>query len=163
MRGPHNLWRLIRTGATFERTGAIRVILEGFGAPLSVRILARTLASGDMRIGTVHPSLSPSMDIQVASNFERLLFDLYGRDGKKLAADMEAFRKTGALALGPNLLDEARRVFAGARVLYIELGPFLHHRGEVVERHIGRGLGVVEPPVGVLLDHHRPVILVLIF
>ena len=44
MRGPHNLWRLIRTGATFERTGAIRVILEGFGAPLSVRILARTLA-----------------------------------------------------------------------------------------------------------------------
>ena len=44
MRGPHNLWRLVRTGATFERTGAIRVILEGFGAPLSVRILARTLA-----------------------------------------------------------------------------------------------------------------------
>lgn len=44
MRGPHNLLRLIRTGATFERTGAIKVILEGFGAPVSVRILVRTLA-----------------------------------------------------------------------------------------------------------------------
>ncbi len=44
MRGPHNILRLIRTGATFERTGAIKVVLEGFGAPVSVRILARTLA-----------------------------------------------------------------------------------------------------------------------
>lgn len=44
MRGPHNLLRLIRTGATFERTGAMDVVLEGFGAPTSLRILARTLA-----------------------------------------------------------------------------------------------------------------------
>lgn len=44
MRGPHNLLRLIRTGATFERTGAMDVVLEGFGAPMSLRILARTLA-----------------------------------------------------------------------------------------------------------------------
>ena len=43
MRGPHNLLRLIRTGATFERTGAMDVVLKGFGAPVSLRILVRAL------------------------------------------------------------------------------------------------------------------------
>jgi ubiquinone biosynthesis protein len=43
MRGPHNLLRLIRTGATFERTGAMDVVLEGFGAPTSLRIVVRAL------------------------------------------------------------------------------------------------------------------------
>ena len=43
MRGPHNLWRLIRTGATFERTGAMRVALEALDAPASVRAMARVL------------------------------------------------------------------------------------------------------------------------
>ena len=40
MRGPHNLWRLIRTGATFERTGAMDIALEAFGAPTGLRIAA---------------------------------------------------------------------------------------------------------------------------
>jgi len=56
------------------------------------------------------------MDIQVASNFERLLFDLYDRDGKKLAAEMEAFRKDGRMVMGANSLAQARDVFAGHRV-----------------------------------------------
>ena len=43
MRGPHNIWRLIRTGATFERTGAMYVVLESFGAPTGLRIAARLL------------------------------------------------------------------------------------------------------------------------
>ncbi|WP_323035035.1 2-polyprenylphenol 6-hydroxylase [Pararhodobacter sp.] len=43
MRGPHNLWRLIRTGATFERTGAMRVVLEAMNAPPRLRILARVM------------------------------------------------------------------------------------------------------------------------
>ncbi len=43
MRGPHNLWRLIRTGATFERTGAMRLALEAFDAPPSLRVAARVL------------------------------------------------------------------------------------------------------------------------
>lgn len=43
MRGPHNFLRLIRTGATFERTGAMYVVLGGFGAPVSVRFLVRAL------------------------------------------------------------------------------------------------------------------------
>ena len=43
MRGPHNIWRLIRTGATLERTGAMDVVLEAFRAPPRLRILAHLL------------------------------------------------------------------------------------------------------------------------
>ncbi|WP_166417909.1 2-polyprenylphenol 6-hydroxylase [Cochlodiniinecator piscidefendens] len=43
MRGPHNIWRLIRTGATFERTGAMPIILEAMDAPPALRVLARVL------------------------------------------------------------------------------------------------------------------------
>ena len=43
MRGPHNLWRLIRTGATFERTGAMNVALEAMDAPPRLRLAARVL------------------------------------------------------------------------------------------------------------------------
>ncbi|MDJ0825621.1 MAG: 2-polyprenylphenol 6-hydroxylase [Rhodobacter sp.] len=44
MRGPHNIWRLVRTGATLERTGAMRVVLDAFNAPAPIRVLARSLA-----------------------------------------------------------------------------------------------------------------------
>jgi ubiquinone biosynthesis protein len=43
MRGPHNVWRLIRTGATFERTGAMRVVLEAMNVPPRLRVLARVM------------------------------------------------------------------------------------------------------------------------
>lgn len=43
MRGPHNIWRLIRTGATFERTGAMKLALEAFDVPKPLRILARSV------------------------------------------------------------------------------------------------------------------------
>ncbi|MEM1428049.1 MAG: 2-polyprenylphenol 6-hydroxylase [Pseudomonadota bacterium] len=43
MRGPHNIWRLIRTGATFERTGAMGAVLEAMNAPPHIRLLARVL------------------------------------------------------------------------------------------------------------------------
>lgn len=44
MRGPHNIWRLIRTGATLERTGAMPIVLDAFHAPWSLRMMARALA-----------------------------------------------------------------------------------------------------------------------
>ncbi len=43
MRGPHNIWRLIRTGATLERTGAMTVVMEAFNAPLPVRAVVRAV------------------------------------------------------------------------------------------------------------------------
>ncbi len=48
-------------------------------------ILHRALSEGDYSQGSVVPTATPSMDIQVSSNFERLLFDLGGRDGPALA------------------------------------------------------------------------------
>ena len=47
-------------------------------------------------------------------------------------------------------------VFSAARVLHLEFGAFLDHRGQVIECHIAGGLGVVETPVGVFLDDDRP-------
>jgi threonine synthase len=60
-------------------------------------ILARFLASNDMSARPVEPSLSPSMDIQVSSNFERLLFELLGRDASVTARMMRDFRATGRM------------------------------------------------------------------
>ena len=58
-------------------------------------ILTRFFQSGAMKMNKVTPSLSPSMDIQVSSNLERLLFDLFDRKGDKLGAAMTAFRESG--------------------------------------------------------------------
>ncbi len=66
-------------------------------------ILARCVATGTYGIERVYPTLSPSMDIQVSSNFERLLFDLHGRDGvamQKMMAQFRREKKTDALAAG---------------------------------------------------------------
>ena len=78
-------------------------------------ILTRFFQTGRMEIGTVHPTISPSMDIQISSNFERLLFELLDRDSARLAALMEEFRETGALRVSGGLLDRARELFSGER------------------------------------------------
>jgi threonine synthase len=69
-----------------------------------------------MTIGPVAASLSPSMDIQVASNFERLLFELKGRNGAAVAADLRAFRDSGALPGDEQGWRSARQLFAAQRV-----------------------------------------------
>jgi len=75
-------------------------------------ILARFFNDGSMALRPVEPSLSPSMDIQVSSNFERLLFDLLGRDGGALGRAMTGFRARGSLQIGTEELGAARRLFA---------------------------------------------------
>ncbi|HEY1259144.1 MAG TPA: threonine synthase [Stellaceae bacterium] len=79
-------------------------------------ILARYLASGVMSVAAVEPSLSPSMDIQVASNFERLLFELKGRNGAAVAEAMGVFRRTGTLHEDGQAWRAARGLFSGHRV-----------------------------------------------
>ena len=79
-------------------------------------ILCRFLDSNDMRIRGVEPSLSPSMDIQVSSNFERLLFEILDRDGAATAATMENFRATGRMAVPEAAWQRARHLFTGFRL-----------------------------------------------
>ena len=66
-------------------------------------ILTRFFTAGTMTLDEVVPTLSPSMDIQVSSNLERLLFELLDRDGAAVAALLDDFRGTGTIVLDPAL------------------------------------------------------------
>jgi threonine synthase len=79
-------------------------------------ILARFLEANDMSLGAVEPSLSPSMDIQVSSNFERLLFELLGGDGRATAATMRDFRATGRMTVPEAAWREAASLFRPFRL-----------------------------------------------
>ena len=79
-------------------------------------ILARCVATGQYRMNGVHASLSPSMDIEISSNFERLLFDLFGRDGAALAKAMADFRTTRTLTLTPAQHADFKALFAAHAV-----------------------------------------------
>jgi threonine synthase len=79
-------------------------------------ILHRALSSGDYSAGTVTPTAAPSMDIQVSSNFERLLFDAAGRDAALIAAQMKTFETTKALQLTNRQRQAIAERFTSARV-----------------------------------------------
>jgi len=75
-------------------------------------ILHRALTSGDYAPAGVSPTISPSMDIQVASNFERLLFDIMGRDAEALRRKMDGFKKDGAMRLSESEREKIGADFA---------------------------------------------------
>ena len=79
-------------------------------------ILARFFATAEMRKTAVVPTHSPSMDIQVSSNFERLLFDLLDRDAAALAAAMDDFQAKGAFTVPPKAYAAASGLFAASAV-----------------------------------------------
>ena len=78
-------------------------------------ILARFFEAGDMSTATVTPTLAPSMDIQVSSNFERLLFELLDGDGAAVADAVRRFRAEGRLPLPREAWQRARALFASHR------------------------------------------------
>ncbi len=79
-------------------------------------ILARALTTGRYRVAGVSPTMSPSMDIQVASNFERLLFDLYDGDGAAVTESMTALSDDGGFDIAPRQLERARALFDATRI-----------------------------------------------
>ena len=79
-------------------------------------ILVRLLETGEYRKGAVHATVSPSIDIQVSSNFERLLFELEAGDGAVVAARMGALERSGVFALDPGALAAMRGEFDGCSV-----------------------------------------------
>jgi threonine synthase len=79
-------------------------------------ILTRCVKTGEYRMDGVTASLSPSMDIEISSNFERLLFDLFDRDGAALAQAMRDFRASKSLTLTPAQHADFTRIFAAHSV-----------------------------------------------
>lgn len=79
-------------------------------------ILARFFDSGEMCTDVVSPSIAPSMDIQISSNFERLLFDAYGCNAEHVAKTMATFNQTGVFSVSPHILTELRQTFVGGRL-----------------------------------------------
>lgn len=121
-------------------------------------ILHRALSAGDYSASGVKPTITPSMDIQVSSNFERLLFDLGGRDGAALAEQMRAFEQTKAMQLTEAQAQGAAALFASARADHGETTSAMQWAyraaGEVIDPHTAVGLHaarVLAPslPVGV--------------
>ncbi len=78
-------------------------------------ILHRFMSRNEYSQSALKHTLSPSMDIMVSSNFERYLFDLFGRDGKALAQFMTA-SGDASHSIDPARWQEAKRVFASAAV-----------------------------------------------
>lgn len=101
-------------------------------------ILHRALAQGDYSIGTVTPTAAPSMDIQISSNFERLLFDLEGRNGEATNARMAAFEATGKTDLPAEIRSNAS-LFTSVRADVDEMALAMRWAyeccGEVIDPH----------------------------
>ncbi len=78
-------------------------------------ILTRFFETGSMTRAETEASLSPSMDIQVSSNFERFLFEVMGRDGAALAGLMDQFKNSGSFTLPAPLFEQAKTQFMSYR------------------------------------------------
>jgi threonine synthase len=105
-------------GDVFAGEAAMRMGLpveKLFVATNSNDIMARALNEGVYASGNAQPTLSPSMDIQVASNFERALFEACGRDADFIRREMALFAMTHRIVLPPHLMTELRSRYAAAR------------------------------------------------
>ncbi len=111
-------------------------------------ILHRALSAGDYSTGTVTATAAPSMDIQVSSNFERLLFDLEGRDGVKTAARMAAFEQNHNMQLEPGMRETAAGMFTSYRVdpddMALAMRWAQDRAGHVIDPHSAIGLAAAQ-------------------
>ena len=114
-------------------------------------ILDRALRTGEYVTDGVKPSISPSMDIQVSSNFERVLFDAYGRDGRAVAALM-AELQAGGFRISQGALEMLRGTFASGRCSEDEtratIGRVFRETGEVLCPHSAVGVQVAGAHLG---------------
>ena len=127
-------WSALQVGAPDKKvsfavpTGNFGNVFAGFaaakmGLPIEQLIigsnandvLIRFIESGKMELHDVVHTISPSMDIGISSNFERLLFELSGRDGKKVSNIMADFGKTRSYAVDNEFMTNLKELFSGAR------------------------------------------------
>jgi threonine synthase len=107
-------------------------------------ILHRFMSGNRYDKDTLHASLSPSMDIMVSSNFERLLFDLHGRNGKAVAELLDGFRASGKLSVEEDRWTEARKLFDSLAVddaqTCATIAQVFKETGEVLDPHTAIGV-----------------------
>jgi threonine synthase len=111
-------------------------------------ILTRTLATGTYELREVTPTTSPSMDIQVASNFERILFDAYDRDGRPVRTLMASLAQSRRSVLSARALSSLRAIFSAARADEDEtaatIRTVLRETGRFIDPHTAVGVAVAE-------------------
>ncbi len=116
-------------------------------------ILARTLKSGRYEMLGVKATTSPSMDIQISSNFERLLFESYGRDPEQVRTSMAGLKQSGAFELKPEALKAIRREFRAGRATEKQVAATIRDTlaatGYLIDPHTATGVFVAR-------KHARP-------
>jgi threonine synthase len=111
-------------------------------------ILTRTIATGTYEPREVVPTSAPSMDIQVASNFERVLFEVYGRDGRAVRSLMAALAQSRRFTLSVRALSDMRAIFSADRAEADEtaaaIRTMLRETGHFIDPHTAVGVAVAE-------------------
>jgi threonine synthase len=123
-------------------------------------ILTRFFETGRMTPELVRGTLSPSMDIQISSNFERLLFDLCGQDAAQVRAKMTDLKDKGGFVLSPAQLAQARETFAAGyaddKETLATIADVYKTHQYIVDPHTAVGIGVAQTLAPRL---HQPVVL----
>ncbi|HEV2363211.1 MAG TPA: threonine synthase [Caulobacteraceae bacterium] len=123
-------------------------------------ILARALATGSYRRGAALATQSPAMDIQVASNFERLFFECSGRDADLTRDAFENFAARGDLQIAPSMLACARALFSGASVSEAETTRAIRQtwkrHGRLIDPHTAVAVAAAS---GLPFDADRPLVI----
>lgn len=127
-------------------------LARNMGLPISQLIVATNrndilhrFMSGNQYVkGDLHPTLSPSMDIMVSSNFERLLFDLHGRNGAAIAGLMDTFKQGGGFSVEQERWTEARKLFDSLAVDDAQtcetIAEVYEQTGELLDPHTAIGV-----------------------
>jgi threonine synthase len=115
-------------------------------------ILQRTIATGRYEVTTVTPTISPSMDIQVSSNFERLLFESLGRDAPGVQRLMDSLGQSGSFTVPEMALAAIREGFMAARVDETQTSATIRATYEksayLADPHTAVGIAVAQPLLG---------------
>ncbi len=108
-------------------------------------ILCRVINNGEYRPSKVKPSLSPSMDIQVASNFERLLFDVLNSDDQKVSKSMQDLNENGFFKLEKDELKKIRENFSAEKINDADtlriIKDFFINYGFILDPHTATAVG----------------------
>lgn len=111
-------------------------------------ILARTLKTGRYEMQGVMATTSPSMDIQISSNFERLLFEAYGRDPSAVRSSMASLKQSGAFEIKPEALKAIKREFRAGRATQEQVAETIRETleatGYLLDPHTATGVFVAQ-------------------